>query len=106
MKIFGREPVLWVGIIMAFIIAIVETALGQGLISDVLAGKIEDVAQSLASTTLVLLPIILNLFARAAVTPVAAPLLPVGTPVLIQGEDTDRASGVVEFKAPLTKRAA
>lgn len=96
MKIFGREPVFWIGVISAVIIAIVQTLLGQGVISDVVAGKVTDLTQSLAASALVLVPFLLNIAARSQVTPVAQPSLPLGTPVLIQGTgDTPPPDAVV-----------
>lgn len=91
MQIFGREPVRWVGIIVALIAAIVSTLLGQGVISDTLAGKITDITKAGEGLLVLLLPIITAEFARPHTTPLAAPQLPVGTPVLnpaVPGGDT------------------
>jgi hypothetical protein len=82
MTIFGKEPVAWVGVISAFVIAAIQTANGQGLISDALAGRAVDLTtNSLVPLAVVLVPIIAAFFQRKAVTPVAAPTLPAGTPV-------------------------
>lgn len=83
MTIFGREPVAWVGIIAAFAIAIIQTANGQGLISDALAGRAVDLTNSLAPLAVVLVPLIAAALTRRAVTPVAAPALPAGTTVTV-----------------------
>lgn len=84
MKIFGREPVAWVGIIAAVAIAVIQTVAGQGLISNALEGKAIDLTNSLSSVALILVPLALNaLVARPAVTPIAAPALPAGTTVTV-----------------------
>jgi hypothetical protein len=37
--IFGREPVAWVGVIVALAIAIIQTLTGQGVLDDAIAGR-------------------------------------------------------------------
>ena len=84
MTIFGREPVAWVGIIVAFAIAIIQTALGQGVISDAIAGQAIEATNALAQVATIFVPIIIGIFAtRKAVTPTASPALPQGTEVTV-----------------------
>lgn len=94
MKIFGREPVAIVGIIVAFAIAIIQTALGQGVISDAVAGKAIDATNALAQVATIFVPIIVGIFAtRQAVTPTADPALPTGTTVTVY-EPGVKGSGI------------
>lgn len=82
--IFGREPVAWVGVIAAILIAVIQTLAGEGVISDVASGKALELVNSGASVLLVLVPIIANvLLARPRTTPVAAPALAQGTTVTV-----------------------
>lgn len=84
MKLFGREPVAWVGIIASIAIAIITTLAGESVISDVAAGRAIDAVDSLQSVALIFLPLILNVvLARPATTPVVDPALPVGTTVTV-----------------------
>ena len=83
MTIFGRAPVAWVGVIAAFVIAAIQTADGEGLISDALAGRAIDLTHSIVPLALVLVPLISAAFLHPAVTPVAAPALPSGTQVTV-----------------------
>jgi hypothetical protein len=82
MTIFGREPVAWVGVIVALAIAIIQTLTGQGVLSDAVAGKAIDATNALAQVATIFIPIVIGIFAtRQAVTPVAAPALPAGSAV-------------------------
>ena len=83
--IFGREPVRWVGIIVAVVAAIVGALLGEGVISDVVAGRITDLTDKLSGLLILVLPIITAEIARRGATSVAQPSLPLGTDVLIKG---------------------
>lgn len=83
MSIFGRQPVVWIGIIAAVVIAVVQTLLGQGVISDVTAGKAIDAVNALGQLLTVLAPVIAALVARTQVTPVSSPVLPQGTKVTV-----------------------
>lgn len=62
MKFLGREPVFWVGVVAACIIAVIQTLFGQGLLTPVQ----QDTAVNLINA---LLPIIAALVARQFVTP-------------------------------------
>ena len=97
--IFGREPVRWVGVIVAVVAAVVGALLGEGVISDVVAGRINDFAANLAGILILLLPIITAEIARRGATSVAQPSLPLGTEVLIRGTaDTPPGNAVVVRK--------
>lgn len=91
-SIFGREPVRWVGIIVAVIAAVVGALLGEGVISDAVAGRITDLTANLSGILILLLPIITAEIARRGATSVAQPALPVGTSVIIRGT-TDEPPG-------------
>ncbi len=70
MTIFGREPVAIVGIVTSVILAVVSALMGQGVISDALAGKVTDVVNAIAQLIVLALPAILNIIvARPRVTP-------------------------------------
>lgn len=106
MKIFGREPVAWVGIIVAVILAVVQTLLGEGVISDALSGRITDIVQSLSGSVIVLIPIVTTLLARRGSTSAAQPKLEVGTAVLVdrpagQPEDTPPPDAIVALRSDL-----
>ena len=79
--IFGREPAFWIGLAVTLILGVVSTLLGEGVISDALAGRIVDLTNAVAQLLVVLAPLIAGLLIRQQVTPVAAPSLPVNTPV-------------------------
>lgn len=111
MSIFGREPVAWVGVIVAVILAIVQALLGEGVISDVAAGTVTDLTQSLASSAIILIPLITALIARQGATSAAQPKLPVGTPVLIdkpagQPDDAPPPDAIVALRSDLKPGAA
>jgi uncharacterized membrane protein len=99
MKVFGREPVVWIGIIVSCIIAVLSVLTGQGVVSDALAGNITDGVNAVAQLLVILSPIIAAILSRPTVTPVAQPSLPVGTPVLVQGTgDEPPPDAVVALK--------
>lgn len=79
--ILGRQPLVWIGIIVSLILAVVSNLNGQGVIGDVLAGQVTDVTKSAGQILTTLAPLITALLARPLVTPTAAPALPVGTSV-------------------------
>ena len=84
MTIFGREPVAWIGVIVALAITIIQTLAGQGVISDALAGQSVDAVNALAQVATIFVPVIVGILAtRQAVTPTAAPALPAGTTVTV-----------------------
>lgn len=84
-KFFGREPVVWIGIIVSCILAVLSVLTGEGVINDALAGKITDAVTALSQLLVIFAPIITAILARPTVTPVSAPKLPMGTPVLVEG---------------------
>ncbi len=79
--IFGRQPAFWIGVIVSIVVAVLSALTKDGLISEALAGKITDATNALAQLATILAPVIAGLLIRTQVTPVAAPALPVGTPV-------------------------
>jgi hypothetical protein len=79
--IFGREPAAWIGVIVSVILAVVTTLLGQGVISDALAGRVTDLVQATAQLLTLLAPLFAGLLIRQNVTPTAAPVLRAGTEV-------------------------
>lgn len=81
MTIFGREPAFWIGVIAACILAVVQTLLGQGVVSDALAGQATDFVTALSQVVTLLVPVIAGLLIRTQVTPTAAPQLDKGTTV-------------------------
>ena len=68
--IFGREPAVWIGIIVSCILAVLSVLTGQGVISDALAGKITDGINAIAQLLVILAPVITGLLIRPQVTPV------------------------------------
>ena len=84
MTIFGREPVTWVGVIVALAIAIIQTLTGQGVLDDAIAGRAIEATNALAQVATIFIPMIIGIFAtRRAVTPTAAPALEQGTTVTV-----------------------
>lgn len=84
MTIFGREPVAWVGVIVALVITIIQTLTGQGVLSDAIAGRAIEATNALAQVATIFIPIIIGIFAtRKAVTPTVDPALPAGTTVTV-----------------------
>lgn len=79
--VFGRQPALWIGTIVSCILAVVSVLLGDGVISDALAGRITDIVTALGELLVLLAPIVTALVIRPLVTPVAAPKLVSGTVV-------------------------
>jgi hypothetical protein len=81
--IFGKEPVVIIGIAASCVIAVVQVLSGNGVISDVAAGKAIDATNAMAQIITILAPAIAALIARPQVTPVASPALPQGTKVTV-----------------------
>jgi hypothetical protein len=81
--IFGRQPAAWIGIIVSCILAVLSVLTGQGVISDVLAGRITDGVNATAQLLVLLAPLFTGLLIRPTVTPLAAPALPEGTEVTV-----------------------
>jgi len=84
MTIFGREPVVWVGILVAVAIGIIQTLTGQGVLGDATAGKAIDITNAIGQILTFLVPVIVGIIAaRQQVTPTAAPTLDKGTTVTV-----------------------
>jgi len=83
MTIFGRQPSFWIGLAVTLILGVVQTLTGNGLISDVAAGKATDLVNSTAQLLVLLAPLIAGLLIRTQVTPTAFPALDQGTRVTV-----------------------
>lgn len=64
MKIFGREPAVWIGLIVTLILGAVQTLLGEGFISDVTAGQVTNGVNAMAQLVTLLSPLLAGLFIR------------------------------------------
>jgi hypothetical protein len=87
MTVFGREPAFWIGLIVTIILGILSALLDGGLINEALAGEITDGTNAVAQAVGLLAPLVAGLVIRQTVTPVAAPSLPAGTEVKVEGTD-------------------
>ena len=83
MTIFGREPAFWIGLAVTLILGVVQTLAGNGLISDVVAGKTTDIVNSLAQLLVLIAPLIAGIVIRGQVTPTSAPAVDQGTVVTV-----------------------
>ena len=84
MLINGREPAFWIGVVTSCVLAVVTTLMGQGVLSDALAGRLTDGVNAIAQLLTLLAPVIAALYIRQQVTPVAAPVLDKGTVVTVE----------------------
>ena len=105
-KILGREVSFWIGLIVTIVLGIVTTLAGEGLISDVAAGRVTDGVNAVAQLLTLVAPLIAALLIRQNVTPVAQPKLEVGTPVLVETPpgtpaDTPPPDAVVALRSDL-----
>jgi len=83
-KIFGRQPVAWVAVLVAVAIAVIQTLTGQGVLGDAAAGKATDSVNALGQLLTIAIPVIVGALAtHTAVTPLAGPALPSGTTVQV-----------------------
>lgn len=87
MTILGRQPAFWIGLIVSAVLAVLSVFVEGGVVSDALAGEITDGANAVTQVTAILAPLITGLLIRSQVTPVAAPSLPKGTEVKVEGTD-------------------
>lgn len=100
--IFGRQPAFWIGLIVTIVLGAVQTIAGQGLISDVAAGRVTDGVNAVAQLLTLFAPLIAGLLIKPTVTPTSAPSLAVGTPVLVAGTaDTPPPDAVVALRSDL-----
>jgi len=67
MTLFGREPAFWTGLIVSLVSAVVGVLVGNGLITDVQAGKVTDAVQVLAQVAVLFAPLIAGLLIRPQV---------------------------------------
>ena len=68
--IFGREPAVWIGLIVSIAVGVVSTLTGQGFISDATSGQLNDGIAAISQLALLLAPLIAGLLIRPRVTPV------------------------------------
>lgn len=108
---FQRQPAVWIGIFVSCIFAVLQVLLGEGVVDTASADTVTNVVNSVASLLVTFLPLITALLIKPTVTPVAAPKLPVGTPVLIDPPsgappDLPPPDAVVAVRYPPSTRAA
>jgi hypothetical protein len=84
MLLNGREPAFWIGVVTSCVLAVVTTLMGQGVLSDALAGRLTDGVNAVAQIITLLAPIIAVLFARRTVTPTKHPVIEKGTVVTVE----------------------
>ena len=77
----NREPAFLIGLAVSLVVAVLGVLSGSGVITQITSGKITDFVTLLAGLLTILAPVIAGLLIKAHVTPVAAPMLPVGTVV-------------------------
>lgn len=65
--ILGRQPAFWIGLIVTLILGVVQTLLGEGLISDAAAGQVSSVVDGLGKFLVMLSPLIAGLLIRQQV---------------------------------------
>jgi hypothetical protein len=91
--IFGRQPAFWIGLIITLILGAARTLAGEGLISDGLEGQLTSALQAIGQLAELVAPLIATMIVARGVTPVAAPKLPAGTSVMIEGTDATQTIG-------------
>lgn len=72
--IFGRQPIFWLGLIGSIILLIVNTFIGEGILTPDALGTVSNILE-------VSIPLIAGLIGRLLVTPVSSPVLSAGTEV-------------------------
>ena len=83
MTIGGRQPAFWIGLAGSIVVAVLGVLTGQGVITDAVAGKINDATTAIVQLLTILVPVIAGLVIRTQVTPVSSPALPAGTVVTV-----------------------
>ena len=68
--LFGREPAVWIGLIVTIALGVVSTLLGQGFISDATSGNLNDGINALGQLAILIAPLIAGIVIRSQVTPV------------------------------------
>lgn len=86
--IFGRQPVIWLGLIGTLILGVVAALSATPVIVD------GQPLQTAANVIKIAGPLILAFIQQYFVTPVAAPQLPVGTEVTVTKPDTNVTTAV------------
>lgn len=80
-NLIRTEPVRLIGILASVVLAVVTTLLGEGVISDALAGQITDGVAAVKELLVILAPIFATELARRQSTPFAAPRVKEGTAI-------------------------
>lgn len=75
MTIFGRQPVVWIGLLASLVMLLLQAAQGAPIVVD------GQPAQTLANAIKIFGPIIAAFISQNFVTPTSSPILPAGTPV-------------------------
>ena len=78
-----REPVLIISTIVTILVGAIATLLGNGFLSDAVAGRATDIVNIIGQLLILAAPLIAGIIARNQVTPVAAPAIPAGTTVTV-----------------------
>jgi ABC-type transporter Mla maintaining outer membrane lipid asymmetry permease subunit MlaE len=81
MTIFGKLPAFWIGLVATIVVGVITTLNGNGIISDVDAGKVKDTVTAIVQLLTLLAPLLAGLVIHTQVTPTSAPTLPMGTSV-------------------------
>jgi hypothetical protein len=81
MTILGRQPAFWIGLIGTIVLGVVQTLAGQGVVSDLTAGRVVDLTHSLVNLLTLVAPLLAGLAIHTQVTPTIAPVLSVGASV-------------------------
>jgi len=64
---FNKEPALIIGTVVTIILAAIQTLLGNGFISDAVAGTSTDLVNSIANLLVLLVPLITAAIVRTQV---------------------------------------
>jgi hypothetical protein len=99
--ILGRQPAFWIGLIGTIILGVVQTLAGQGVINDLTAGRVVDLTHSLVNLLTLVAPLLAGLAIHTQVTPTAAPVLSIGTPVTTPQGVTAIVAGPTAPTAPI-----
>lgn len=62
--IFGREPAFWLGLIATIILGAVRTIAGEGLISEAMAGQVNDFVDGTVEFLTLIAPLLAGIWIR------------------------------------------
>lgn len=94
-NLIRTEPVRLIGIAASVVLAVVTTLLGEGVISDALAGQITDGVEAAKELLVILAPIFATELARRQSTPFKAPRVLEGTTVEVITPDGEPNRAIV-----------